>query len=127
MSMRWLAAGLPLLLAACAHEPQLLGEPDRVWASPRGLEATASCVIRNLDERGRRNSNIAPSLTHAKRVIEPGKVYEIRPEQKNAVGPESYYVRLEKVDDHITRIALYAKSPWTKSMISELAPCGRVS
>jgi hypothetical protein len=124
MRRRWLGAALLTLLGACAHQPQLIDRPDRVWASSKGLEAAASCVIGVLDERGRMESNISPNLTHARRVIEPGKVYEIRPEQESVVSSETYIVRLEKIDDRITRMSLYARSPWKKQMIRALSPCG---
>ena len=123
--MRWPGAALLLLLAACAYHPELLDQPDRVWASPRSLDDAASCVIRALDARGRSGSNLSPSMTHAKHVIEPGRIYEIRPEQQGAVTGESYTVRLEKNrDDLITRISLYSQTPWEKSLTRALAPCG---
>jgi hypothetical protein len=121
--LRWLGAALPVLLANCTHQPQL-GGPDRVWASPRGLDTTAACVIRVLDDRV---SNLRPRVTHVKRVIEPGNVYEIRPEQAAAVTTEAYFVRLEKAGDQITRLSLFVKSPWGKEMINTLSPCGRRS
>ena len=124
MSLRWLQAALPILLVACAHQPQLLERPDRVWAAPRGLDATAACVIRALDEHGRSGSSLAPSMTHAKRVIEPGKVYEIRPKQRSAVTAETYLIRLEKSGEQITRMSAYIKSPWNRNVIKALSPCG---
>ena len=124
MRLRWLKAALPILLAACANQPHLLERPSRVWASPRGLDATAACVIRVLDERGQSGSNLAPNLTHAKRVIEPGKVYEIRPRQKSAVTAETYFIRLEKSGDQVTRMSAYITSPWRKNLVKSLSPCG---
>ena len=112
---------MPFLLAACAHQPQLLGPPDRVWASPRGLESTASCVVGILDARG---ANLSPRITHARQVIEPGKVYEIRPRQESTVTTETYVVRLEKAGDEITRMSLYADSPWARDLIKALSRCG---
>ncbi|MGE0240057.1 MAG: hypothetical protein AB7F09_04960 [Parvibaculaceae bacterium] len=121
MGLRGFGAALPLLLAACASQPQLLERPDRVWASPRGLDATAACVIRVLDDRG---SGLPAGPTHAKHVIEPGRVYEIRPDQDGAVTPETYSVRLEKAGGQITRMSLFVDSPWEKNMIRALSPCG---
>jgi hypothetical protein len=122
MNMRWLAAVFAVLLAACAHQPGLLERPDRVWAAPRGLDATAACVIRVLDERG---SRLMPPVTHGKRVTERGEAYEIRPARRKAVTAETYHVRLEKAGDRITRMSLFAESPWRKDMIEALSPCGR--
>ena len=67
------------------------------------MDSAASCVIRVLNERSGSQSAIAPNMTFARHVIEPGKVYEIRPEQKGAVTTEYAVVRLEKIDDRITR------------------------
>ena len=124
---RWLGAALLAVLAACGHHPDLLKTPERVWASSRGMDNAASCVVRVLDERGRSGSSLMPSITHAKHVIESGKVYEIRPEQESAVINQNYVVRLEKIDDHITRISVFAESPWTKDLVRALAPCGQSS
>jgi hypothetical protein len=122
--MRWLAAALLALLAACANQPELLDRPDRVWPAPRGIDAVASCVIRALNERARSQSNLASSRTFAKHVIEPGQVYEIRADTSRMVTAERAVVRLEKVDDEITRLSLFVQSPWKKEMIRTLKPCG---
>lgn len=124
LSLRWLGMGFPLLLLACAHELPVDGRPDRVWASPRGLEAAKACAIRALDEFGRTQTALAPSVTHAAQTIAPGKIYEIRPRQRGTTG-DSYFLRLEKIDDHITRMSFFVSSPWKKQMIAALAPCGR--
>ncbi|WP_119271136.1 hypothetical protein [Taklimakanibacter deserti] len=122
--MRWPGVPLLLLISACAHHPELLDKPDRVWASSRSMDSIASCIIRALDERGRSGSNLSPSQTHARHVIEPGKLYEIRPEQQGLATGESYTVRLEKTGEMITRISLFVQSPWKKSVIRALKPCG---
>lgn len=117
--------GLPLLLLACAHELRDDGRPDRVWASPRGLEAAKTCAIRALDEFGRTQTALAPSVTHVAQTIEPGKIYEVRPREAQGTTGDSYFLRLEKIDDHVTRLSFFVKSPWKKQMIAALAPCGR--
>src|SRR4029079_16202979 len=123
--MRWFAAAaLLVLLAACANQPGLLERPDRVWPAPRSIDAVAACVIKVLNERGRWESELAPSRTYAKHVIEPGKIYEIRADAVRMVTAETAVVRLEKVDDEITRLALFVQSPWKKEMIRVLKPCG---
>ena len=58
-------------------------------------------------------------------MIEPGKVYEIRADQDRMLTSETYVVRLEKIDDHITRMSAFINSPWKKEVIHALAPCGR--
>ena len=122
--MRWLAAALLALLTACAGQPDLLDRPDRVWPSPRRIDAVASCVVRVLNERGRSESNLSASRVYGKHVIEPGKIYEIRADTGRMVTAEEAVVRLEKVDDEITRLSLFVKSPWKKEMIRVLKPCG---
>jgi hypothetical protein len=124
MDRRCLGAASLLLLGACSPQSDLLDQPDKVWASSKSMESAASCAIRVLDERGRSESSVAPSVTFAKHVIEPGKVYEIRPEQRGAVTPEYAVLRLEKIDDRITRMSLFAHSPWKKDLIRALRPCG---
>lgn len=125
LSTRWLAASVLVLLAACSSEPGLLLErPDRVWPSPRGIDSVASCVIRVLNERGHQESNLAQSLVYAKHVIEPGKVYEIRADASRQVTAEAAVVRLEKIEDEITRLSLFVQSPWKKQMVRVLKPCG---
>jgi hypothetical protein len=124
MITRWLAAALLSLLAACAHAPPRFGNPDKVWPSSRSLENAKSCVIAALDERGRSGSRLAPNLTHKAKAVVPGKVYEITAEQELAVTSETYLVRLEKIDDRITRISLYAHSPWEKELTRAIRRCG---
>lgn len=124
-ALRWLGVALFALLGACARDMSLSGPPERVWASSRGLDDAASCILRALDEHGRSGSAIAPGITHERRVITPGKVYEIRPEQQLAVTNERYFVRLEKIDDRITRISLFLQSPWKKELTRAVAPCGK--
>jgi hypothetical protein len=122
--MRWLAAALLVLLAACAGQLDLLDRPDRVWPAPKRIDAVASCVIRVLNERGRSESNLVQSRTYAKHVIEPGNIYEIRADADRTVAAEAAVVRLEKIDDEITRLSLFVKSPWKKEVIRVLKPCG---
>jgi hypothetical protein len=124
MRLRWLAAVLPPLLAACANQPELLDRPDRVWPTPKGIDAVAASVIRALNEHGRSESDLAQSRVYAKHVIEPGSIYEVRADTSRMVTAEAAVVRLEKIDDEITRLSLYVQSPWKKSMIRALKPCG---
>ena len=121
---RWPAAALLALLAACAGQPDLLDRPDRVWASPRTIDTVASCVVRALNARGHLESNLAQSRVYAKHVIEPGTVYEIRADTSHTVTAEAAVVRLERVSDEVTRLALFVQSPWKKEMIRVLRPCG---
>lgn len=125
-NLRWLGAALLALLTACAGDSQLqiLDRPDRVWPSPRSIDVVAACAVRVLNEHGRLQSNLAQSRTYAKHVIEPGRIYEIRADTSRMVTAEAAVVRLEKIDDEITRLSLFVHSPWKKEMIRALKPCG---
>lgn len=124
-TLRWLGIALLLPLGACAHDVTLDGPPERVWASSRSLDNAASCIIGALDARGRSGSTISPSVTHVRRVVVPGKIYEIKPEPELAVTSETYFVRLEKIDDRITRVSLFAQSPWKKELTRAVASCAK--
>jgi hypothetical protein len=117
-----LAAGLLTLVTACATVPQADGSPDRVWASPRTLDDATACVIKALDRYG--HSESSPSTMHSIRPIVPGAVNEVRPRQDFALYQTSYFVRLQKTADQITRIALYDKSAAERPLIKALTPCG---
>lgn len=121
---RWPGVVLLALLGACAHEGPRFKEPEKVWPSPLSLDSATSCVIRALNERGHSDSAIAPNLTHSAHVLVPGRITEVSADQELALTNERYLVRLEKIDDQITRISLFAESPWKKELIRALAPCG---
>jgi hypothetical protein len=124
LGLRWLGFGLLLLATACAGQNVGLGpKPDRVWASSRTLSDARACVIRALDDYGRSESVQAPSVTHAAHTIEAGSLYEIRPDANLGANSGNYYVRLEKTDDHITRISLFAESPWRGKLVGALSGC----
>lgn len=124
---RWLGAAVLSLAGACAHDMPLDGKPDRVWASSRSLDNAAACVVRALDDYRRLDTRLAPSITHASEAIVPGNTYEIRPRQDYTVSAETYFVRLEKFGDRITRISLFAESPWRKDVIRTVSKCGERS
>jgi hypothetical protein len=124
LGLRWLGFGLLSLATACAGQNVGLGpKPDRVWASSRTLNDAKACVIRALDDYGRSESVQAPSVTHAAHTIEAGSLYEIRPDANLGANSGNYYVRLEKTDDHITRISLFAESPWRGKLVGALSGC----
>jgi len=114
-----------LLAAACAgNHPDLDASPNRVWASPRSLADARACVIRALDDFGRSGSVQAPSVTHAAETVESGRIYEVRPEAGVSGNSGNYYARLEKIDDHITRISLFTEPTWRSKLIRAVKPCG---
>ena len=68
---------------------------------------------------------MSPPVTHERRVITQGKVYEVRRKQEIAVTSETYFVRLEKIDDRITRVSLFAESPWKGEVTRAVASCAK--
>jgi|SRR5689334_16442674 hypothetical protein len=86
----------------------------QVWVSPKPLGVIKSCIIRALDADRRTYSRISPSIKHVARVIEPDSVIDIRPVEGHYVADVDYHVRLEKIHDQITRIALYANDSGAK-------------
>jgi len=36
----------------------------------------------------------------------------------------NYYARLERIDDHITRISLFSEKTWRSKLIRAVKPCG---
>jgi hypothetical protein len=115
--------GLLFPFAACTHIPAGDGAPDRVWASPRTLEDATACVVRGLDRYG--HSEASQSTTHSVQVVVPGRLNEVRPRQDFALSATSYFVRLEKSADQITRIALYVETTTSRGpLIKTLKECG---
>ena len=114
-----------LLAAACAgNHPDLDASPNRVWASPRSLADARACVIRALDDFGRSGSVQAPSVTHAAETVESGRIYEVRPAAGVSGNSGNYYARIERIDDHITRISLFSEKTWRSKLIRAVKPCG---
>lgn len=114
-----------LFAAACAgNHPDLDASPDRVWAAPRSLADARACVIRALDDFGRSGSVQAPSVTHAAETVESGRIYEVRPAAGVSGNSGNYYARLERIDDHITRISLFSEKTWRSKLIRAVKPCG---
>ncbi len=83
----------------------------RVWVTPKPIGVVTSCIIKALDIDRRSYSRLSPSVKHVAKTIEPNSVIEIRPIDKDAVVDVNYRVRLEKIHDVITRVALY--TPYT--------------
>ena len=68
---------------------------------------------------------MSPPVTHERRVITQGKVLEIRRKEEHAVSSETYFVRLERIDDRITRVSLFAQSPWKGDVTRAVASCAK--
>lgn len=113
---RW-AAGLfltclPIVQHAGAHG--LDQEPiAQVWVSPKPMGTIKSCIIKALDDSRRTYSKISPSVRHVAKIVAPNSV-DIRPVKEHALVDVNYHVRLEKIHEQITRIALYSSDPGAK-------------
>jgi hypothetical protein len=98
---------LPLVLGGWTYvrpENQPLSD---VWVSARPLGALKACIIKGLNRSGRTYSRISPSVRHVARTVVARKVIEIHPVYEHALVDVNYHVRLEKIHDVITRVALY--------------------
>jgi len=108
--MSWLLICLPVQGAfaydSAHHEPIA-----QVWISPKPLGVIKSCIVKALDKDRRTYSRISPSVKHVAKIIEPNSVIDIRPVAGHYVADVDYHVRLEKIHDVITRIALYSDDP----------------
>ncbi len=120
--LRLLGIGLIALAGACAHEP-IEGEPHQVWAAQGGLDDAKACIVSALDDYRHTQTALAPAIPHRVVTVAPGRIYQVRPSQEGAVSNEDYYVRLEKIDDHITRVSLFAHSPWRKQLVEAVRRC----
>ena len=116
-SARWWASWLLICLpvqATCAQSSEYREPIAQVWVSPKPLGLLKSCIVRSLDADRRTYSKISPSIKHVAKVIEPNSVIDIRPVEGHYVADVDYHVRLEKIHDQITRVALYANDTGAK-------------
>jgi hypothetical protein len=121
---RNLVVGLALCLAASANAREIPEPLVQVWVTPKPLKNVEACVIKALDTDERTFSRISPSVRHVVKVRVPNSIVEIRPVKDHAVAEMDHYVRLEKIADVITRVALYSSDKSKQTMAKALAPCG---
>ncbi|WP_119392213.1 hypothetical protein [Taklimakanibacter lacteus] len=107
-----LLACLPVAESAFAYG--LDQEPiAQVWVSPKSIGTIKSCIVKALDDSRRTYSKISPSVRHVAKIVAPNSV-DIRPVKEQALVDVNYHVRLEKIHEQITRIALYSSDPGAK-------------
>jgi hypothetical protein len=121
---RSLVVCMALCLGASAHARQVLEPLVQVWVTPKPLKSVEACVINALNADERTYSRISPSIRHVAKVRVPDSIVEIRPVKTHALADLNHYVRLEKIADVITRIALYSSDQSKQAMVKSLAPCG---
>jgi hypothetical protein len=108
-----LALCLPIMMSTCvmgvgATAASLNRQPiARVWVTPKPLGAVKSCLIKALDDARRTYSRISPSVKHRAKIIKRNSIIDVRPIDEDALVDVDYHVRLEKIHDVITRVALY--------------------
>jgi flavin-binding protein dodecin len=96
-------AGILLLSGGCMYTPE--GKlPQDIWLVNAPIDKAANCVMRGLDAAMVNTINRANDITHHVKVIEAGRLYEIR--QNGAVSP--YSVQLIKIDSSTTKALLQA-------------------
>ncbi len=111
--MRILIAGLAALaLAGCAHITPRDNEPSVTLHSSASLDDTAACVVRSLNTQMHTNNPLGVSITHKTEIIEPGRVYEVSPQQTITLTAEIYFIRLTAVQPSGTRIDVHVISTW---------------
>lgn len=97
--MRYL---LPIVAAAilcgCAMNYTARGKaPTATWTLQLPIDEATRCVINGLDAQFATPSyRVIVTVTHAAQITDPGRVYEIKPQQSLAegVGDEIYFVRV---------------------------------
>ena len=95
----------PLLVVACAITPRT-GRPADTWLSKGGLQQTVNCVLAQLNDsmaKGR-----PPNFTHSVRIVTPGKVEEIVPQQIPAGSAELYVIRFVANDDGNIEVTVFS-------------------
>jgi hypothetical protein len=95
----------PLLVVACAITPRT-GRPADIWLSKGGLQQTVNCVLAQLNDsmaKGR-----PPNFTNSVRIVTPGKVEEIVPQQIAGGSGELYVVRFVANDDGNVEVTVFS-------------------
>src|SRR5689334_24413791 len=112
---RSLFVGMILCLAAGANGREVPQPLVQIWVTPKPLANVEACVIKALDTDERTFSKISPSVRHVAKV-RSNSIVEIRPMNDHALADMNHYVRLEKIADVITRVALYSSDKSKQAM-----------
>jgi len=99
-------------LGACASTVRET-RPTGKFVSHRGLDPTASCMVKELNEVSKtltndlaKSLNTAQTITNQIRIIDPGKSYEIGPLQ--APMTDIYVVKLTAHANSETAVEVYS-------------------
>ena len=118
-----LLVGMALCFAAGVHAREVPQPLVQIWVTPKPLANVEACVIKALDTDERTFSKISPSVRHVAKV-RSDSIVEIRPVKDHALADMNHYVRLEKIADVITRVALYSSDKSKQTMAKALSVCG---
>ena len=88
----------------------------RPGCRPNPSAPSKSASSKRLDENRRTYSRISPSIRHVAKIIDVNSI-DIRPTRDHILADTDYHVRLEKIHELITRIALYTNYPGAKDTI----------
>lgn len=99
--------------SVAAHMPYGRQPIAQTWVSAKPISAVERCVVKALDDNRRTYSRISPSIRHVAKIVDANSV-DIRPSREHVLADTDYHVRLEKIHEQITRIALYTDYPGAK-------------
>lgn len=111
---------LPAVLAAtivggCSLLTARGTPPAHQITSAKPIEQAIACLIPAM--------NAVEGLTHAAAIIEPGRVFEIAPQQTITVGAEIYFVRVSTGSARATEVELFATGVYRSTMSPALDRC----
>lgn len=95
-----------LTLAGCTSA---LDHPaEQRWTVSKPLDDTVACLVGALSAGNKHVIDGQSAIPFAAGIIEPGRVYDIRPTRQITLGMDSVTVRVIKVTDRQTNVELYA-------------------
>ena len=115
-----------LLLAGCASLTARGSDPVFAGRSAAGLDATAGCLVTELDRAMASRFALEPSITHKIVLIQPGKVVEVSPQQEITIGAEVYFARVTATGPRSASVEFFANAAWSDRVIGAVKRCAGV-
>jgi hypothetical protein len=114
-------AAAAVMLEACAITPRT-GRPADNWKTTQEFQKTVDCVLAQLNRDMAKGK--PPNFTNSVKVVTPGKVEEIIPQEIPSGTGELYVVRFSAEDDGSTNVVLYSTlSGLDKRVEKAMTPC----
>jgi hypothetical protein len=112
---------LSLALGSCSAMTARGTPPALTLESRLGLDAAAKCIVDGWNQHFKNSLN---PLTHKIEIIDPGKAYEVAPQQTITVGAEVYFARVVAAPPG-SRIELYTggTGTWTQALVPTVQNC----